>query len=187
MNRITEYSSIGFEFLDSHSAPDDSISAISLMRRICDALPSLSQPVIVAEGIIFKGDEVVRIHYDASWVFSRGHNLGILSLNYHNWKNMKSAYIVAYLPPGNCWNGFMFPWLMFIFICTVHGSEVLVSVDSAPPDRGLVHVLIIRHPHVKLVGVIELAAKGDLSLQKNIHSVIIMPEEGLKYNRNIAA
>ena len=90
----------------------------------------------------------------------------------------KCTYLVAYLPPGNCWNGFMFPWLMFIFICTVHGSEVLFSVDSAPPDRGLVHVLIIRHPHVKLVGVIELAAKGDLSLQKNICIFTVLAPSG---------
>ena len=74
MNLITY--TIFFKFLYSNSAPDDSISAIRLMRGICDAMVTLSYPVIVAEGIIFEGDEVVRIHYDTSWMFSCGHNLG---------------------------------------------------------------------------------------------------------------
>ena len=77
---------IFFKFLDSNSAPDDSISAISLMRRICDALVTLSQPVIIAEWIIFEGDEVVRIHNDTSWMFSCGHNLGKYQSYKHNLK-----------------------------------------------------------------------------------------------------
>ena len=59
----------------------------------------------------------------------------------------------------------MFAWLVLVFIFFLHRSEVLVGVDSAPPYGGLVHVLVIGHPNVKLVGVIELTAKGDLTLQ----------------------
>ena len=62
----------------------------------------------------------------------------------------------------------MFAWPMFIFTFLFHRSEVLVSVDSAPPDRGLIHVLLMAHPDIKLVGVIELTAKGNLSLKKII-------------------
>ena len=59
----------------------------------------------------------------------------------------------------------MFSGLVLVFTFFFHRSEVLVGVDSAPPYGGLVHVLVIGHPDVKLVGVIELTAKGDLTLQ----------------------
>ena len=77
----------------------------------------------------------------------------------------KNSYIIAYLPPGNRWNGFRFAWLLHVFPLIINRSDVLVGVDCAPPDGGLVHVLLVGHPHVHLVGVIELAAEGDLTLK----------------------
>ena len=42
---------------------------------------------------------------------------------------------------------------------------VLEGVDGAPPDGGGVHVLLVGHPYVQSVGVIELAAEGGLTLK----------------------
>ena len=46
--------------------------------------------------------------------------------------------------------------------------DVWMSYEENMNVHVLIHVLLIRHPNVKLVDVIELTAKGNLSLQKII-------------------
>ena len=60
----------------------------------------------------------------------------------------------------------MFSWLVAVVMLLLNGRVVLQGVHRAPPDGGLVHVLLIGQPDVQSVGVIELAAKGDLTLNK---------------------
>ena len=60
----------------------------------------------------------------------------------------------------------MFAWLVAVHILLLNGRVVLQGVHCAPPDGGLVHVLLIRQPDVQSVGVIELAAEGHLTLME---------------------
>ena len=59
----------------------------------------------------------------------------------------------------------MFTGLVTVVILLRNGRVVLQGVDCAPPDGGGVHVLLVGHPDVQSVGVIELAAEGDFVLK----------------------
>ena len=62
-------------FLCCDRAPDDSITAISLMSRVSDGVKTLPQPVIIAKWIILECDEIMRIDNNASRMLSGSHNL----------------------------------------------------------------------------------------------------------------
>ena len=62
-------------FLGRDRAPDDSVSSISLMSRVSDAVKTIPQPVTIAKGIILERNEIMRINDNASRVLSSSHNL----------------------------------------------------------------------------------------------------------------
>ena len=49
----------------------------------------------------------------------------------------------------------MFAWLVAVIILLINGRVVLQGVHRAPPDGGLVHVLLVVQPDVDHVGVVE--------------------------------
>ena len=79
-------------------------------------------------------------------------------------KHRVKFYIVAYLPPSNCRDVWELARLVLVLTLPLHSGEVSLGVDCAPPDGGLIHVLVIGHPDVQPVGVIKLTAEGDLTL-----------------------